>query len=54
MLMPNTTITRPEDAKVQLNLPISWAFRERLRKAAKRRGIPVAALVREILEQQIS
>lgn len=45
-------IKDPRQAKVQLNVPITWEHREHLTKVAFDRHTSLAALVRDTLEER--
>lgn len=44
-------ITDPRQAKVQLNIQVTWAFREQLREIAEHRGTSLNALCVEALNR---
>lgn len=50
-LMPEK-ITDPTQVKVQLNIPVTWEFREHLTKIAADRHVSMSALIREALQRQ--
>ena len=44
-------ITDPKQTKVQLNVQVTWAFREQLREIADHRGVSLNALCVEALNR---